>query len=650
MPDLQEGLGALTRLRSMMAVPAEPTGGRAVPAGPVGLTVRNLRFSYPHGSFTLHDVDLEVPPGTTLALVGRTGSGKSTLASLLSRAVEPPAGTVFVGDVDVTTIDLQQLRGSVGVVTQRTELLAGTLADNVTLFADIPRDTVARAVEELGLTSWVAGLPDGLDTAARPGRHRPVRRRGAAGRVRAAAGARRAGRRPRRGDGTDGPGDGGAGRRRGRAPAQRPHRRAHRTPAVDDRPCRHGGRAGRRAHRAAGRAQRTRRRAGPVPRPARRRRSARRRGRRRGRGRRRALRHRGGPADRGATTRGGAGPRSRARAQHGVDAAHPPVVGARRRRAVPGVGGDRRVGCRHRLALGPPGGGPARRSQRDGADAGGRGGAARRAGCAGDGVPHLPAVVVGGDAAGAPRGAARADDAAPAAAYPARRGRRAGDGRRPVRPVRRPVGRLPERPRHRRGHRCRRVERARRRRTRRGHGGLRAGVDAGYADRGPVRRRVVRRTSAVRPVAGVRPGRRPHRQARRGDARGAPAPAARRLRPGQRCRPRAPGAGGARRCADRDGAVRRRRRLAGLLRRRVGPRHRAAGDDGGQRVRLVRSGGRRGHHRGAGSAGVEGRDRAARRRCGPDGTCRPGVDLVHGFAPAPPLPPRTPCATCRSPA
>src|SRR3954469_10337035 len=169
MPDLQEGLGALARLRSMMAVPAEPTGGRAVPVGAVGISVRGLSFAYPHGTFALRDIDLEVPAGTTVALVGRTGSGKSTLAALLSRATEPPPGAIFIGGVDVTTIDLQQLRRAIGVVTQRTELLAGTLADNLTLFADVPRSKVERAIEELGLTSWVAGLPDGLDTVLGPG-------------------------------------------------------------------------------------------------------------------------------------------------------------------------------------------------------------------------------------------------------------------------------------------------------------------------------------------------------------------------------------------------------------------------------------------------------------------------------------------------
>jgi ATP-binding cassette subfamily B protein len=169
LPDLQEGFGAVLRLRGMLASPAEPTGGLPVPDGPLDVEFRHLEFSYGTGTFALRDVDLLLSAGHTCALVGRTGSGKSTLASLLSRAVEPPRGMVFLGGVDVLDLDLQQLRSAVGVVTQRTEVLAGSLADNITLFADVPRAIVEAAVAELGLTEWVAGLPDGLDTVLGPG-------------------------------------------------------------------------------------------------------------------------------------------------------------------------------------------------------------------------------------------------------------------------------------------------------------------------------------------------------------------------------------------------------------------------------------------------------------------------------------------------
>jgi ABC-type multidrug transport system fused ATPase/permease subunit len=169
LPDLQAGLGAIIRLRQMLAVPPEPEGGNALPGGELDLELRGLDFSYAEGTFALQGIDLHVPAGQTVALVGRTGSGKSTLAALVSRAMEPPRGTVFLGGTDVRDLDLQQLRRSVGVVTQRTEILAGTLAENLTLFAELPRSTVEAAVTELGLDAWVAGLPAGLDTLLGPG-------------------------------------------------------------------------------------------------------------------------------------------------------------------------------------------------------------------------------------------------------------------------------------------------------------------------------------------------------------------------------------------------------------------------------------------------------------------------------------------------
>ncbi|MFL0410136.1 ATP-binding cassette domain-containing protein [Microbacterium paludicola] len=169
LPDIQEGIGALIRIRQMLEVEPEPVGGLDVPAGPVALEVRGLDFAYEEGAFALADVSLEVPSGQTVALVGRTGSGKSTLAALVSRAQEPPPGTVFLGGVDVRDLDLQKLRATVGVVTQRTEILSGTLAENIALFSPVDRREIEAAVVELGIADWVAGLPDGLDTPLGPG-------------------------------------------------------------------------------------------------------------------------------------------------------------------------------------------------------------------------------------------------------------------------------------------------------------------------------------------------------------------------------------------------------------------------------------------------------------------------------------------------
>ena len=168
LPDLQAGVGALIRLRALLASETEPVGGDPVPDGPLTIEFRDLDFSYADGTFALEQISLTVPAGTTCALVGRSGSGKSTLASLLSRAVDPLPGTVLLGGVDVVTLDLRRLRSAVGLVTQRTEIVAGTLAENIALFADVDRARLVDAVDELGLTTWVDGLPDGLDTVLGP--------------------------------------------------------------------------------------------------------------------------------------------------------------------------------------------------------------------------------------------------------------------------------------------------------------------------------------------------------------------------------------------------------------------------------------------------------------------------------------------------
>ncbi|SFN00802.1 ABC-type multidrug transport system, ATPase and permease component [Pseudonocardia ammonioxydans] len=164
MPDIQAGLGALTRVRSLLHAEREPAGGAPLPPGPAGVELRGLSAGY-DGGFRLAGIDLVVPAGTTCALLGRTGSGKSTVTKVLSRAVEPPRGQVFVGGQDVCATGIDDLRRGIGVVTQRTEVLAATLAENVTLFDPaVTRSAVEVAVSALDLDGWVAALPDGLDT------------------------------------------------------------------------------------------------------------------------------------------------------------------------------------------------------------------------------------------------------------------------------------------------------------------------------------------------------------------------------------------------------------------------------------------------------------------------------------------------------
>jgi ATP-binding cassette, subfamily B, bacterial len=174
-PHLQEGLGAWGRVQLLAAARQEPSGGKAPVDG--DLAVQALTFRYPSAERdggrrpALRDVHLTFLRGRSYALIGRTGSGKSTLAKVLTRAVDIPRGTVFLGGTDLMDLDLESLRRWVAVVPQRTDMLAGTLAENIALFDPELLDQAARAMDELGLTSWVADLPDGMQTRLGEGGH-----------------------------------------------------------------------------------------------------------------------------------------------------------------------------------------------------------------------------------------------------------------------------------------------------------------------------------------------------------------------------------------------------------------------------------------------------------------------------------------------
>ncbi|SCG36626.1 ATP-binding cassette domain-containing protein [Micromonospora inositola] len=172
-PHLQQALGAWARVQLLAGSRQEPAGGVTPADG--DLTVRGLTFRYPAGGDergpALRDIRLTFARGRSYALVGRTGSGKSTLAKVLTRAVDVPRGTVFLGDTDLVDLDVEALRRWIAVVPQRTEILAGTLAENVALFDPDLLDDATRALAELGLAGWIAELPDGVDTKLGEGGH-----------------------------------------------------------------------------------------------------------------------------------------------------------------------------------------------------------------------------------------------------------------------------------------------------------------------------------------------------------------------------------------------------------------------------------------------------------------------------------------------
>jgi ATP-binding cassette subfamily B protein len=124
---------------------------------------RSLSFAY-EGAVVLHDIDLRVPAGTTVAVVGPTGSGKTTLVSLLPRLVEPPPGTLFVDGQDVRRLPLETLRGAIGFVPQESFLFSTTVRENVAFGVRSEDDRAEWAAGVAQLEKDLRDFPQGLET------------------------------------------------------------------------------------------------------------------------------------------------------------------------------------------------------------------------------------------------------------------------------------------------------------------------------------------------------------------------------------------------------------------------------------------------------------------------------------------------------
>ena len=151
-------------LQQIETIPQQPSPA-AVPGGPLDVRFENVHFSYPNGGEVLTGVDLQVEPGEVVAVCGSTGAGKTSLLNLLPRFYDPTEGRVLLGGVDVSTMELAELRTAVAIVTQRPILFSIPLRDNLTAARpDAPWDEVVAACEAAGVAHFAADLPDGYDT------------------------------------------------------------------------------------------------------------------------------------------------------------------------------------------------------------------------------------------------------------------------------------------------------------------------------------------------------------------------------------------------------------------------------------------------------------------------------------------------------
>jgi len=128
----ERGEASMGRIHAILDAPPEIRDDRPLPVAEIrgDVEFRSLTFAY-DGVPVLRDIDLRVPAGTTVAVVGPTGSGKSTLVGLLPRLFDAPPGTLFVDGHDVRRIPLATLRGAVGFVPQESFLFSTTVRENV---------------------------------------------------------------------------------------------------------------------------------------------------------------------------------------------------------------------------------------------------------------------------------------------------------------------------------------------------------------------------------------------------------------------------------------------------------------------------------------------------------------------------------------
>ncbi len=167
--EVQKASGGMHRVGLLLTRQREdrPRGTAAFPARRPALAFREVTVEYGEGpdrQAVLHGVDLEIPAGQSLGLMGRTGSGKTTMKRLATGLLAPTGGRVTLAGTEVWSIAPDELSRHLGVVPQEVRLFAASLRQNVTLFAPGVRDaSVIEVLERVGLADRLLGRPDALD-------------------------------------------------------------------------------------------------------------------------------------------------------------------------------------------------------------------------------------------------------------------------------------------------------------------------------------------------------------------------------------------------------------------------------------------------------------------------------------------------------
>jgi ATP-binding cassette subfamily B protein len=140
-------------------------GARPLPRVEGAVRFEDVRFGYGELPEVLHGIDLDVPPGTTVALVGHTGAGKSTIVKLIARFYDPREGRITIDGHDLRDVTQASLRRQLGIVPQEGFLFSGSIRDNIAFARPEAGDEEIRAAAEaVGADAFVRELPDGYET------------------------------------------------------------------------------------------------------------------------------------------------------------------------------------------------------------------------------------------------------------------------------------------------------------------------------------------------------------------------------------------------------------------------------------------------------------------------------------------------------
>ncbi|QWW20029.1 ABC transporter ATP-binding protein [Schaalia sp. 19OD2882] len=162
--EFQTGWVSLGRIAGVELVERDRSASGRTPADS-HMRARSVGYAYRDGHPVLHEVDLDLVAGETLAIVGPSGAGKSTLGRLIAGIHPPSSGSVEVGGVPLVDLDETALRSEVALVTQEHHVFVGSIADNLRIArADASDQEVLAALESVGAGEWVAALDEGATT------------------------------------------------------------------------------------------------------------------------------------------------------------------------------------------------------------------------------------------------------------------------------------------------------------------------------------------------------------------------------------------------------------------------------------------------------------------------------------------------------